>query len=306
MLMELFTVFLRKSCIFFFITIKKNRIISNNVVIFEKANQRALLNIFNSRVIIVGCCFHLLQAIHKWLNKKGDESLKDIDSQIAPKFTNYFTRTYLSETALFPPTIWARSKIPLNYDIAIDLTNNHSESWNRQDVVRTDTTNQESIFDSYTVKQLKLLLEQVKLPSTQPQTESQSQIPIQSQSQVLIQTQSQSQIPIQSQSQVLIQSQSQSQSQIPIQSQSQSQIPIQSQSQIPIQSQSPYYYSIIPPPQVHVPQTQLLLTPRSQIPQQQVIQQQVTQQQVTQQIPQQQIPQQHILPLQQIPHNNHN
>jgi len=297
--------------------------------------QRALLNIFNSRVIIVGCCFHLLQAIHKWLNKKGDESLKDIDlrqdldeeikklilthefdkkqkefintySQIAPKFTNYFTRTYLSETALFPPTIWARSKIPLNYDIAIDLTNNHSESWNRQDVVRTDTTNQESIFDSYTVKQLKLLLEQVKLPSTQPQTESQSQIPIQSQSQVLIQTQSQSQIPIQSQSQVLIQSQSQSQSQIPIQSQSQSQIPIQSQSQIPIQSQSPYYYSIIPPPQVHVPQTQLLLTPRSQIPQQQVIQQQVTQQQVTQQIPQQQIPQQHILPLQQIPHNNHN
>jgi len=33
---------------------------------------------------------------------------------------------------LFPPRIWARTIIPLDFNIKVDLTNNPSESWNRQ------------------------------------------------------------------------------------------------------------------------------------------------------------------------------
>jgi len=48
---------------------------------FEKAHHKALFEQFGERVVIIGCTFHLLQAVHKWINKRGDEFLKDLDNR---------------------------------------------------------------------------------------------------------------------------------------------------------------------------------------------------------------------------------
>jgi len=48
---------------------------------FEKAHHKALHEQFGERVVIIGCFFHLLQAVHKWIKKKGDTFLKDEDNR---------------------------------------------------------------------------------------------------------------------------------------------------------------------------------------------------------------------------------
>jgi len=48
------------------------------------------------------------------------------------KQKEYFQDTYLEPASRFPPSLWSRSQIPLDYSIRIDLTNNHCESLNKQ------------------------------------------------------------------------------------------------------------------------------------------------------------------------------
>jgi len=48
---------------------------------FEIAHHNAVREEFGTRVIIIGCLFHLLQSVHKWLKKKGDTSLLEIEQR---------------------------------------------------------------------------------------------------------------------------------------------------------------------------------------------------------------------------------
>jgi hypothetical protein len=52
--------------------------------------------------------------------------------QSVPTFLEYFSKTYLEDDALFPPRMWACDKINISPEYKIDMTNNVSESWNRQ------------------------------------------------------------------------------------------------------------------------------------------------------------------------------
>jgi hypothetical protein len=126
---------------------------------FEKSHHNAIQNQFGPRATIIGCFFHLLQATHKWLKKnkciETIEERQDLDDDIrylasvtgtfeeqkkiftqkyqsVPTFLEYFSKTYLEDDALFPPRMWARGKINISPEYKIDMTNNVSESWNRQ------------------------------------------------------------------------------------------------------------------------------------------------------------------------------
>jgi len=39
---------------------------------FEISHHNAIKEVFGDKAIIVGCLFHLIQAVHKWLKRKGD------------------------------------------------------------------------------------------------------------------------------------------------------------------------------------------------------------------------------------------
>jgi hypothetical protein len=105
--------------------------ISEKIIInldFEIAHHNAIKEELGpDRVVIIGCMFHLLQAVHKWLKKKADSSFINPEN-----VHDYSARKVLDEESCFPPKIWARSKIPVEHSIPIDLTNNISESFNKQ------------------------------------------------------------------------------------------------------------------------------------------------------------------------------
>jgi len=132
---------------------------------FERAMHNALRKKFEKpgvpyKLVIVGCFFHLKQAIWRWIGKHSnvnfknnaewlDDFWKDLDNLAKNRLSNwqeeqekvlakwaardtefafYLQKTYFTPESLFPPSIWARSHFPQGIEIS-DQTNNEAESY---------------------------------------------------------------------------------------------------------------------------------------------------------------------------------
>eukprot|EP01124_Arcella_intermedia_P025114 TRINITY_DN441_c0_g1_i15.p1 TRINITY_DN441_c0_g1~~TRINITY_DN441_c0_g1_i15.p1 ORF type:complete len:267 (-),score=66.69 TRINITY_DN441_c0_g1_i15:376-1176(-) len=141
---------------------KFGRGFEGNFMDFEKAHHLGIKQILPNYVLI-GCSFHLISAVHRWLKKKGMEGWssdnyakrKTLDKDLHililtenkedfekskeiflekyqedEQFLKYFLKNYLSDNARFPPSIWAKSQMNVKQSDLLDMTNNFAENAN--------------------------------------------------------------------------------------------------------------------------------------------------------------------------------